>query len=302
MADTYLTLSTTAAGRGLIVRSLYGDSITFTRIVIGNGTPEDAESIDAMVNPLLSVSLTAAEPDSDYILLTGQTTSAQINAGFYGTEVGVYAEDGDGREYLFAYRYSAADADYYPSSDSGRTLELTISVVVQLGNAENVTAYLVEGDTYAAKADFDAHVADQTNPHGVTAEQIGLGNIPNVSTNNQTPTYTAAAALTALASGEKLSVAFGKLAKAVSSLISHLSSTSNPHGVTYTQAGAAAASHKHSTADITSGTLGVARGGTGGTTAAAARTNLGVLGMKSGTATPTTSTCPSGYVYFQYTN
>ena len=58
MADTYLTLSTTAAGRGLIVRSLYGDSITFIRIVIGNGTPEDAESIDAMVNPLLSVSLT----------------------------------------------------------------------------------------------------------------------------------------------------------------------------------------------------------------------------------------------------
>lgn len=34
--------------------------------------------------------------------------------------------------------------------------------------------------------------------------------------------------------------------------------------------------HKHSAADITSGTLTVARGGTGGTTAAEARTNLGV--------------------------
>lgn len=48
-------------------------------------------------------------------------------------------------------------------------------------------------------------------------------NVPNVSTNNQTPTYTVATSLEGLASGEKLSVAMGKIAKAVSSLISHLS-------------------------------------------------------------------------------
>lgn len=67
---------------------------------------------------------------------------------------------------------------------------------------------------------------------------VGLGNVPNVATNDQTPTYTAASSLTALSSGEKLSVAFGKIAKAISSLISHLSSTSNPHSVTAAQAGA----------------------------------------------------------------
>lgn len=37
----------------------------------------------------------------------------------------------------------------------------------------------------------------------------------------------------------------------------------------------AALSHKHAAGDITSGTLGLARGGTGAATAAAARTNLG---------------------------
>lgn len=66
---------------------------------------------------------------------------------------------------------------------------------------------------------------------------IGLENVPNVSTNNQTPTYTEATSLTALTSGEKLSVAFGKLAKAVSSLISHLADTNNPHSVTKAQVG-----------------------------------------------------------------
>ena len=39
MADTYLTLSPTPDGRNMIARSLYGDTITFTKIVIGNGEP-----------------------------------------------------------------------------------------------------------------------------------------------------------------------------------------------------------------------------------------------------------------------
>lgn len=55
-----------------------------------------------------------------------------------------------------------------------------------------------------------------------TAEMVGLGNVPNVATNDQTPTYTAASAPAALTSGEKLSAAFGKIAAAISALIAHL--------------------------------------------------------------------------------
>ena len=56
----------------------------------------------------------------------------------------------------------------------------------------------------------------------ITKSNIGLSNVPNVSTNNQTPTYTVATSDEELSSGEKLSVAFGKIAKAVKSLISHM--------------------------------------------------------------------------------
>ena len=69
------------------------------------------------------------------------------------------------------------------------------------------------------KAAFDNHAADQTNPHAVTKLQVGLGNVPNVTTNDQTPSYTTATALAALVSGEKLSSAFGKLAKGTTDLI-----------------------------------------------------------------------------------
>lgn len=74
----------------------------------------------------------------------------------------------------------------------------------------------------AKKASFDEHVGNKSNPHGVTKSQVGLGNVPNVATNNQTPTYTAAETLAKLVTGEKLGVAFGKIAKAVDEMITHL--------------------------------------------------------------------------------
>lgn len=77
------------------------------------------------------------------------------------------------------------------------------------------------------------------NPHGVTKSEIGLGSVPNVATNDQTPTFTVPSALETLISGEKLSIAFGKLSKGLSALISHIGNSSNPHKVTASQIGAA---------------------------------------------------------------
>ena len=85
---------------------------------------------------------------------------------------------------------------------------------------------------------FEQHAASKDNPHGVTAEQVGLGNVPNKTTNDLQPTYTEATELTALTSGERLAVAFGKIAKAISVFISHLANKANPHGVTASQTGA----------------------------------------------------------------
>lgn len=82
------------------------------------------------------------------------------------------------------------------------------------------------------------HLTDQNNPHQVTAKDVGLGSVSNVSTNDQTPTYSEATTLATLTSGEKLSVAFGKIKLALTHLINHLSDTSNPHTVTASQLGA----------------------------------------------------------------
>lgn len=89
----------------------------------------------------------------------------------------------------------------------------------------------------AVTSAYNAHAANKSNPHGVTKAQVGLSDVPNVSTNNQAPTYTVSSNLSELSSGEVLSTAFGKLARAVSSLISHIGNKSNPHAVTKAQVG-----------------------------------------------------------------
>lgn len=65
------------------------------------------------------------------------------------------------------------------------------------------------------------HISNKSNPHDVTKTQIGLGNVPNVATNDQTPTFTEASSLGSITSGEKLSASFGKIMKAISEFITH---------------------------------------------------------------------------------
>ena len=56
--------------------------------------------------------------------------------------------------------------------------------------------------------------------------------------NNQTPNFDDTVPLEKLTSGEKISLAFGKIAKAITEFISHLKNKENPHSVTAEQIGA----------------------------------------------------------------
>ena len=93
------------------------------------------------------------------------------------------------------------------SEDSGTTFHSLLEV------RDDATGYLGSGKIYT------------TNNKPGKAD-VGLGNVPNVTTNNQTPTFTSAAALAGLSSGETLSVSLGKTAKAISDYISHQSDNS----------------------------------------------------------------------------
>lgn len=94
-----------------------------------------------------------------------------------------------------------------------------------ISTAQALEISRIQSVAETAQSNITDHKSDKSNPHNVTASQLGLDKVPNVATNDQTPTYTTASEVAELTSGEKLSVAFGKIKKAVSSLISHLADT-----------------------------------------------------------------------------
>ena len=225
------------------------------------------------------------------------------------TEAGFFAKDPDDstKEILYALgNEDESSADYVPDKGN-RILEMQFDALIFIGDAENVSAAISSSLVYASKEDFDKHTADKNNPHSVTKQQVGLGNVPNLAPSDQVPTFTEATTLANIVSGEKASTLFGKIKLAISKLIDHLNNRSNPHNTTAAQVGAAAKSHTHNAQDINAGTLSVLRGGTGlssptngavilgqGNSALRAYSWYGAL-YSSGTNNPRSGTLPVAY-------
>mgnify|MGYP002624498310 CR=1 FL=1 len=268
---SFPTLTVTDGGRGLLLAAmnqLGGTShvVKFTRVKIGNGTaPENIRAMTQIVNELDEAPITNFERGTNSVTVTFLYDNSDVATAFYWKEVGLLARlDNDAStETLFAYTNAGNDAEKVPAATGAFYEENTYKLEIIVDNTQDLAA-TVKSLTYATKEDLDNHIQTYgQNVHHETAMSIGLGNVPNVTTNNQTPTWTMANLLTPLHSGEKLTTLMGKIARAVLTVIDHVNARGNVHGVSAADIGAAEESHTHAASDITSGVLSNERGGTG---------------------------------------
>ena len=195
----------TDVGKTLLLRAAGGEKITFTKFQAGNGlleegeTPETAMTLKNAILTNIGITQAQATEQDGYIQLTGVfNNQTDVQTDFRWTELGLIAKDEDDVEYLYAYGYDEEYAEIIRAGGTSVITEQTVSVIIAIGDSQNITAYILPNATYASKAAFDAHVG-----------------------------------------------------------------TAHAHGCTYSDVGAAAASHEHSADAITSGTLSASRGGTG---------------------------------------
>lgn len=147
-----------------------------------------------------------------------------------------YVDDVLEYDKLASFPKTGESGKIYVAQDSNKTYRwsgtayVEISASLALGETSS-TAYRGDYGKIAYDHSQKAHVTGvkgdsettyRTGNVNITKANVGLGNVPNVATNDQTPTYTAASANANLTSGEKLSVAMGKISRAITSLISHL--------------------------------------------------------------------------------
>lgn len=134
--------SITDLGEQLIAKVLVGDTITFTKIVLGDGNMPSSQTPATMtdvVSPKEQAAISKCElTDAGQAVVGGRYTNEETDQGFYWRELGLYAQDPDLGEILYSYGYTP-DGEYIPAS--GATLiEKLVDVVTYVGDKAEVAA------------------------------------------------------------------------------------------------------------------------------------------------------------------
>ena len=125
-------------------------------------------------------------------------------------------------------------AEELRGADTTLQNNITKEVNDRKGEVTRIEGLISDEAATRAKADttvnakVDSHIANKSNPHGVTKAQVGLGNVNNTSDADK-PVSTAQA--TAIADAKAAGT------KAQTNLTTHIQNKSNPHGVTRDQLG-----------------------------------------------------------------
>lgn len=146
----------TNAGKKLLAKVLAGESLEFTRFKMGDGNLSDTnpDNLNNLINTVVSVNVSKISQGENFISVRGEFTNQGIEVGFYWREYGLFAQDPDEGEVLFAYSNAGEIADYIPpstESDIARTLVSTIS----LSNASSITIVFDDSMVYATKEELD---------------------------------------------------------------------------------------------------------------------------------------------------
>ena len=238
----------TKAGIEYAALTAQGKIIEFTKGKFGDGvrSTENITELTDLIHPLGELPISKKSVKNSTIITTTQFSNrvgGSILPTFYLMEIGLFAkvvnadgtDDDEHPETLIGYAFDGHGDKIIGTSLS----EFIINIPLTVADVNNVTVDIdslvyptlkqFEDEVNTRKTEdeelqnsLNVHITDTSNPHGVTAEQIGLDKVPNVATNDQT---------------EKLSVSFGKIMKAIADLISHIGSKSNPHSVTKSQVG-----------------------------------------------------------------
>ena len=214
-------------GLELLAKCVLGESVEITSAA-GGETVSPAVSLMAIkeiAEPKHDLNIAKTERIKNGITVNVRTQNNGLAEGYCLRQIGLFArlEGSEAAPVLLAV-IQDKDGEFVPKEEENPEYLLEYDFVIPINNTENISVS-VTPNTFATLEDvqeMSGHIDDKSNPHAVTKTQVGLGNVPNVVTNDQTPTYSESAGVSNLTSGEKLSAAFGKLAKAVKELISHI--------------------------------------------------------------------------------
>lgn len=138
-ADNHLT----DLGRDLIAGVLAGQTITFTKLVMGNGdmpSTQTPATMTAVISPKAEASITkCVKGENETAVIGARFTNEAQEEPFEWKELGLYAKGPDGTEVLYSYGYTP-QGELIPASIDGTLIEKLVDIVTYIGDDADVTA------------------------------------------------------------------------------------------------------------------------------------------------------------------
>ena len=175
MAEQYAAYVVTNAGQDIIARIIAGESVTFSKIVIGDGYDYDTESFETkteLVNEVKSLSISSMQiANSNTVEFVADFGTADIQDAFWYREIGIYVIDPDNetKEILFAYGNRNDAAEYITPHIQNYAVLKTIKCLTSVGSSANVNILV--------KTSEGASVVNFSTTDWVLDEATGICNL-----------------------------------------------------------------------------------------------------------------------------
>lgn len=145
----------TAFGRIAQTRALGGEQLTFTCFKIGNGELSsniNPDELTDLINPLIEIPIDEIDTSrKGYVKVIGKFNSTDIQSDFRWTELGLFCKINNEASGPYAYGNDGKNAGMLKANVSDVVADTRIALVIEIGDAENITAILSESVLYARK-------------------------------------------------------------------------------------------------------------------------------------------------------
>ncbi len=164
-----------------------GEVLNITKLKLGSGTlPEetDIRKLTDLIKPEQNLGIGGREPNGDYCKISATISNIGLEAGYYVRELGVFAQDPDDGEILYAYTTDGAP-DYLPAEGGSTVISQEFSVNIAVSDTEQINVEIDPGalatmgyvqlqidehneNAAAHEQAFNQHNADETAHYDMT--------------------------------------------------------------------------------------------------------------------------------------
>lgn len=167
--------SMTNRGAELQAKVNTGDTtLTFTKLAIGSGEASGSiESLTELAHKEIDMPIKGISNNGNIVTIKSTITNSGISQAFYAREMGLYAQDPDLGEILYAIQIDP-NPDNIPASGSATVVSEEFEAHLIMSNTGNVSAVL-DSSALVTLGDLDKHNQDEGAHNGIFQKIATLG-------------------------------------------------------------------------------------------------------------------------------